>query len=178
MLGLRARATMLCHSLLYSPPFCDGSATGAMNRLIEYVTHHPLLAAAAALLAIVAIVMEIRQQARGSNVIGPADAVRLVNGGALILDVREAKDYEAGHIIDSRHIPSAELANRVDSLKKYKDKPVVVYCDGGFASAAAAKVLRALGFGKVVTLRGGLQAWRQDNLPLVKGTARKEGKGA
>ena len=147
-----------------------------MNRFLEYVTHHPLLAAAAALLTIVAIVMEIRQQARGSNVIGPADAVRLVNGGALVLDVRDAKEYEAGHIIDSRHIPSAELADRAESLKKYKDKPVVVYCDGGFASASAAKILQTLGFGKVVTLRGGLQAWRQDNLPLVKGPAKKEGK--
>jgi rhodanese-related sulfurtransferase len=149
-----------------------------MNRFIEYATHHPLLVAAAALLAIVAIVMEIRQQSRGSNAVGPADAVRLVNGGALILDVRDAKEYEAGHIIDSRHIPSAELANRAESLKKYKDKPVVVYCDGGFASAAAAKILRTLGFGKVVTLRGGVQAWRQDNLPLVKGAAKKEGKNS
>jgi rhodanese-related sulfurtransferase len=149
-----------------------------MNRFLEYTTHHPLLVGAAALLAIVAIVMEIRQQARGSNVVGPSDAVRLVNGGALVLDVRDAKDYEDGHIIDSRHIPSAELANRADTLKKYKDRPVVVYCDGGFASAAAAKILRTLGFGKVVTLRGGLQSWRQDNLPLVKGAAKKEGKNA
>lgn len=147
-----------------------------MNRLLEYTTNHPVLAGAVALVAIVAIVVEIRQQARGSNVIAPSDAVRLVNGGALVLDVRDAKDYEAGHIIDSRHIPAAELANRADSLKKFKDRPVVVYCDGGFASATAAKTLQTLGFGKVVTLRGGLQSWRQDNLPLVKGAAKKEGK--
>ena len=149
-----------------------------MNRFLEYTTHHPVLVAAAALAAIVAIVMEIRQQGRGSNVIAPSDAVRLVNSGALVVDVRDAKDYEAGHIIDSRHIPASELASRADSLKKFKEKPVLVYCDGGFASAAAAKSLRTLGFGKVVTLRGGLQSWRSDNLPLVKGAAKKEGKNA
>jgi rhodanese-related sulfurtransferase len=149
-----------------------------MNRLFEYTANHPFLVAAAAILAVLAIVIEIRQRARGGNLIGPNDAVRLANGGALILDVRDSKDYEAGHIIDARNVPAAELANRAESFKKYKEKPVLVYCESGFASAAAARALRALGFGKVVTLRGGLQNWRQENLPLMKGSARKEGKQA
>lgn len=147
-----------------------------MNRLIEYTTNHPFLVAAAGLLAIVAIVTEIRQRASGSNLIAPNDAVRLLNSGAPVIDVRDAQEYEAGHIIDARHVPAAELSARAESFKKFKDKPVMVYCDGGSASAAAARGLRSLGFDKVVTLRGGLAAWRQDNLPLVKGAARKEGK--
>jgi rhodanese-related sulfurtransferase len=148
-----------------------------MNRFLQYTTHHPFLVAAAAILAIVAIAMEIRQRLRGSDGVAPNDAVRFVNSGALVVDVRDAKDYEAGHIIDARHIPAADMAARADSLKKFKEKPVVVYCDNGSVSAAAANGLRSLGFVKVVTLRGGLQAWRQDNLPVVKG-ARKEGKNA
>jgi rhodanese-related sulfurtransferase len=147
-----------------------------MNRFIEYTTNHPLLVAAAAILAIVAIVIELRQRALGSSSIAPADAVRLVNSGALVVDLRDAKDFEAGHIIEARHVPAAEVATRADSLKKYKDKPVLVYCDNGMASSAGTRALQAQGFAKVVALRGGLQAWRQDNLPLVKGTAKKEGK--
>lgn len=148
-----------------------------MNRFIEYTANHPFLVAAAAILAVLAIVIEIRHRARGSSVITPAEAVQLANGGALVVDVREAKDYEAGHIIDARHIPAAEVGARAESLKKkYKEKPVIVYCESGFASAAAARAFRALGFSKVVTLRGGLQNWRQENLPLVKGAARKDGK--
>ena len=149
-----------------------------MNRLIEYTTHHPFLVAAAVILAVLAIVIEIRQRARGSSAIMPSDAVRLTNSGALLLDVRDAKDYEAGHIIDARHVPAAEVASRAESFKKYKEKPVIVYCDTGFASAGAARALRASGFGKVVTLRGGLSNWRQENLPLVKGVGKKEGKHA
>lgn len=149
-----------------------------MNRFIEYTTHHPLLVATAALLAIVAIVMEIRQRALGSNVVAPSDAVRLVNSGALIVDVRNAQEYEAGHIIDARHIPSADMPARAESLKKFKEKPVLVYCENGAASAAGARALQALGFAKVVALRGGLHAWRQDNLPLVKGGAKKESKNS
>lgn len=147
-----------------------------MNRFFEYTTHHPFLIAAAAILAVLAVVIEIRERAKGSSLIGTADTVRLTNSGALVLDVRDAAEYEAGHIIDARSIPAKEIATRVDTLKKYKEKPVVVCCENGFASASAAKVLKALGFTKVVTLRGGLRSWRQENLPLVKGGSKKDGK--
>ena len=147
-----------------------------MNRFLEYTTNHPFLVAAAAILAVLAVVIEMRQRARGGTSIGNNDAIRLQNSGALLLDVRDAKDYEAGHIIEARNIPAAEVASRVDSLKKFKEKPVIVYCDGGFTSAGAARALRASGFPKVVTLNGGLNSWRQDNLPLVEGAAKKGGK--
>jgi rhodanese-related sulfurtransferase len=147
-----------------------------MNRLFEYTTNHPFLVAAAAILAVLAIVIEIRQRARGSFVVAPADAIRLANSGALILDVRDSAAYEAGHIIEARHVPAAEIGQRAESFKKYKEKPVLVYCENGVASAGAARALRAGGFGKVVTLRGGLGDWRQENLPLVKPATRKSGK--
>lgn len=149
-----------------------------MNRFFEYTTNHPFLVAAAAILAVLAIVIEMRNRARGGGSIGTADAVRLANSGALLLDVRDSKDYEAGHIIEARNIPAVEVASRAESLKKFKEKPVIVYCDGGFTSAGAARTLRAAGFNKVVTLGGGLQSWRQENLPLVKGAARKDAKHA
>jgi rhodanese-related sulfurtransferase len=149
-----------------------------MNRFFEYVVHHPFLVAAAAILAVLAAVIEFRQRARGSSGVAPADAVRLANAGALLLDVRDGPEYEAGHIIEARHLPAAELAAKAETLKKFKEKPVIVYCDSGTASSAAARTLRASGFNKVVTLRGGLQSWRQENLPLVKGAVRKDGKHA
>ncbi len=145
-----------------------------MSRFLEYTTNHPFLIAAAAILAVLAIVIEIRERAKGSSLISPADAVRLTNSGALVLDVRDAAEYEAGHIIDARHVPAKEIADRADSLKKYKEKPVIVCCENGFASANAVKTLKSQGFNKVATLRGGLRTWRQDNLPLVKG--KKDGK--
>jgi rhodanese-related sulfurtransferase len=149
-----------------------------MNRFFEYVVHHPFLVSAAAILAVLAIVIEFRQRARGSSAVAPGEAVRLANAGALLLDVRDSQAYEAGHIIEARNLPAADLAGKLETLKKYKEKPVIVYCENGAASAGAARTLRAAGFNKVVTLRGGLQSWRQENLPLVKGAARKDGKKA
>ena len=145
-----------------------------MSRFFEYTTNHPFLIAAAAILAVLAIVIEIRERAKGSSLIAPGDAVRLANGGALVLAVRDTGEYESGHIIDSRNIPAKEVAERAETLKKYKEKPVIVICENGFASASAVKALRTLGFSKVATLRGGLRTWRQENLPLVKG--KKDGK--
>ena len=147
-----------------------------MNRFFEYTTNHPFLVAAAAILAVLAVVIEMRHRARGSTSIGIPDAVRLQNAGALVVDVRDLQAYEAGHIIDARHIPAAEIASRAESLKKFKEKPVILYCDTGLASAGAARQLRAAGFNKVVTLSGGLTGWRQENLPLVKGPPKKDGK--
>jgi rhodanese-related sulfurtransferase len=141
-----------------------------MQRIVEYTTNHPALVAATVIVAIVTAVIEMRQRARGSAMVSSNDVVQLTNrGGALLLDIRDQAQFESGHIVDSRHIPSAELTTRAETLKKYKEKPVVVYCDNGLASAAAARMLRGLGFSKVATLRGGLQSWKQENLPLVKG---------
>jgi rhodanese-related sulfurtransferase len=141
-----------------------------MQRIVEYTINHPALIAATVVVAIATAVIELRQRARGSALASPNDVVQLTNrGGVLLLDVRDQAQFESGHIIDSRHIPSADLATRADTLKKFKEKPVVVYCDNGVASAAAARTLRSLGFTKVATLRGGLQGWKQENLPLVKG---------
>jgi rhodanese-related sulfurtransferase len=139
-----------------------------MNRFFEFATAHPLLIAAIVLAALVAVVLEIRHRASGSGSVGPTEAVLLANQGALMLDVRNDEQYADGHIIDARHVRGSDLESSADSLKKYKEKAVVVYCDTGGTSAAAARVLRSKGFTRVVNLRGGLQAWKQENMPLVR----------
>ena len=145
-----------------------------MNRFAEFIQHNPLLATLVVALAVAAIVIELRHRKQGSTALGPAEAVRLINGGALVIDVRAADAFAAGHIIDSRHIQQSDLAGQADSLKKFREKPVLVYCDTGTVSAAAARGLKALGFAKAVNLRGGLAAWKQENLPTV---TEKKGSG-
>lgn len=149
-----------------------------MNRFFEYAANHPYLIAATALIALIAIVLEVRHRVRGSTAIGPGDAVQLANQGALLLDVRSDEEFAGGHIIDAKHIRGSDLEASAEALKKYREKPVVVYCESGALSATAARVLKAKGFSKVASIKGGLQAWRQDNLPLVKETkTSKTGKG-
>jgi rhodanese-related sulfurtransferase len=143
-----------------------------MERLLEYVTRHPFLVGGTAALALAVLAYEASRLRSGGQAVGPMDAVRLMNQGALLLDVRSQGEFDAGHILEARHVPQDQLAGSVETLKKYKDKVVIACCESGMRSGAAARLLQAQGFTKVVNLKGGLQAWRAENLPLVKPGAR------
>jgi rhodanese-related sulfurtransferase len=139
-----------------------------MERLLEYVTRHPFLAGGTAVLALAVLAYEASRARSGGQSVGPMDAVRLMNQGAMLLDLRSQAEFDSGHILDSRHVPQDQLGSSVETLRKYKDKVVITCCESGMRSGAAARVLQAQGFTKVVNLKGGLQAWRAENLPLVK----------
>jgi rhodanese-related sulfurtransferase len=147
-----------------------------MSQLLEYTQNHPFLVAATAILAVLAIVFELRHRRSGGASIGAAQAVALLNAGALAVDIRNPEAFNAGHITAARNVSPSELERAQDSLKKYREKPLIVYCDNGMASASAVRMLKSQGFTKVVSLRGGLNGWRQESLPLVKTVGRKEGK--
>jgi rhodanese-related sulfurtransferase len=139
-----------------------------MERLLEYITRHPFLTGGTLALALAVLAYEASRARSGGESVGPMDAVRLINQGAVLVDVRSQAEFDAGHIRDARHLPQEQVAGAAESLKKFKDKVIVACCESGMRSGAAARVLRTQGFGKVVNLRGGLQAWRAENLPLVK----------
>ena len=88
--------------------------------------------------------------------------------GARMLALVRERQFDAGHIRDARHLPQDQVSGAAETLKKYKEKVVIACCESGMRSGAAARVLRNQGFSKVVNLRGGIQAWRAENLPLVK----------
>jgi rhodanese-related sulfurtransferase len=139
-----------------------------MERLLDYITRHPFLAGGTAVLALAVLAYEASRARSGGQSVGPMDAVRLMNQGAVLVDVRSQAEFDSGHILDAKHVPQDQLAGSVETLKKHKDKVVIACCESGMRSGAAARVLQAQGFTKVVNLKGGLQAWRAENLPLVK----------
>ena len=77
----------------------------------------------------------------------------------LILDVRDAAEFAAGHIQGARHIPVAELAGRIKEIEKFKDKPVLVHCQKGMRAKAACSILREQQFSQLHNLQGGLDSW-------------------
>ena len=105
----------------------------------------------------------------GGGTVGTLEATRLMNQPAtLVLDVRDDKDYAAGHLPRARHIPLKELEARSTEIQKFKDKPVIVTCRSGNRSGAAARLLKKLGFSNVFHLKGGLVAWEQASLPVER----------
>lgn len=139
-----------------------------VDRLIEYVSHHPWLAAATAVLAAFIVAYELRAQSQRGVSVSPQEAIRLMNQGALLLDLRPQEQYQAGHLAGARRMAGDEILRAADTLKKHKEKAVVVYDDSGSLGAAAARQLAAQGFTRAFALRGGLAAWRADNLPVTR----------
>jgi rhodanese-related sulfurtransferase len=140
-----------------------------MERLFEYANHHPWLAGALVLVSILVIVYEMRVQSEAKGSVSPQDMVRLMNQGALLIDLRPLEQYSAGHVGGARQMNGEQILKAADTLKKYKEKAVVVYDDTGSLGASAVRQLAAQGFTKAFNLRGGLAAWRTENLPLTRG---------
>jgi rhodanese-related sulfurtransferase len=95
-------------------------------------------------------------------------ATRLYNDDALVLDVREDKEFAAGHIPKAKHIPLGQLAGRIKELDKFKGKPVLVACRSGQRSASACRMLKKAGFETVYNQAGGIIAWERANLPVTQ----------
>jgi rhodanese-related sulfurtransferase len=137
-----------------------------MDQVVEFLTNHAILVGTFAVLLAFFIRNETR---RGGQAISAQQLVELVNkSNALVLDVRDKKEFEAGHIVHAVNIPYAALDSRSDELKKYADRPMVVACKMGQHSGQAGTLLRKKGFADVRRLTGGIAEWRNQNLPVVK----------
>ncbi|MCG8590942.1 MAG: rhodanese-like domain-containing protein [Proteobacteria bacterium] len=90
----------------------------------------------------------------------------------LVLDVRTAAEYEAGHIPGARWIPHSELGARSEELAEFREREIVVYCERGGRAARAVEALRAAGFSQLTPLAGHMTGWRQRGLPLETGPAK------
>jgi rhodanese-related sulfurtransferase len=139
-----------------------------MQRLLEYATNHQGLSALALGAVLAVLVYELRERARSVGAVSPQDTVRLMNQGAALLDVRSAEDYTTGHIRGARSVPLERLADGLEGLKRHKDKPVIVYCERGVSATGATRQLKKQGFSRVFNLRGGLNAWRAEHLPVAR----------
>ena len=94
----------------------------------------------------------------------PAQAAALADGGAVLLDVREPREWQAGHAPRARHIPLSQLPRRAAELPERR--AVVTVCRSGARSARAAATLARDGR-EVSNLAGGMRAWARAGLPVV-----------
>ncbi|ATJ81018.1 rhodanese-like domain-containing protein [Halomonas beimenensis] len=138
-----------------------------IDQLFEFVQNHPLLVGAFVLVLVAWIAYEIRNSSASGVTTG--EATQLVNReDAVVLDIREAGDFKAGHIAGARNIPQSRLEDRMGELEKFKSKPIIVVCKHGQSSGVALAKLTKAGFERVLKLKGGMSQWQADNLPVVK----------
>ncbi len=139
-----------------------------MDRLLDYFTNHPFLAGGLVLMTLVVVAFEMRRHGQGTTAVAPNDAIRMMNDGAVIVDLRAPNQYKDGHIAGARNVPSDQIADGAKALEKLRGKTLIMCCDTGTTAGAAVRTLTRAGFKNVFSLRGGLAAWRHENLPVVK----------
>ena len=102
-----------------------------------------------------------------SDLVTPNEASVLTSDKkAVIVDVREEDEWNAGHIAGAVHIPLKQLETRLPELQQYKDKTIITQCRSGKRSADALEVLKSAGFTNVYSMDGGIMAWSKDGLTM------------
>ncbi len=101
--------------------------------------------------------------------LSPAAAVQLINRQkAIVVDICDATQFAAGHIVGSKNVPFSELEGKLATTVKNKTLPLLLVCQSGAQSAKAVAVAKKLGYEQAQSLGGGLAAWKAANLPVQK----------
>ena len=137
-----------------------------MTGSVDFVRNN-LLLFVVALVSGAMLLWPLFRRTTGGPWVNTAEATHLINReDALVVDVRDAGEYGAGHILGAKNVPLSRLDE--GDLAKRKERPVIVYCDGSERSSKAVSALKKQGFTRVVNLSGGLKAWQQAGLPIEK----------
>ncbi|MBU3620107.1 rhodanese-like domain-containing protein [Polynucleobacter sp. CS-Odin-A6] len=101
--------------------------------------------------------------------LSPTEATIWINRRkAAVLDLRPEEAFKAGHLPGAKHVPSNEIAAKIEKLKLDRKNPLILVCETGVSSRKAIAEVQKLGFAEVGALDGGVQAWQAAALPLVK----------
>ncbi len=131
-----------------------------INFLIEhYYLSIPLLT--------ILVLLILSNAKKGGKKISCQTLISMSNqNSALIIDIRDSESFNAGHITASKNIPQNELTRRINEITNI-DKSIILVCDMGNISPNAGEALKKEGFEDIYLLKGGINQWRMDNLPLV-----------
>jgi rhodanese-related sulfurtransferase len=140
-----------------------------MDVFMEFVRQYWMLWGAFAILMFMVIQAELQDRAGGISFLTPQELTMMMNREKLLLiDTRDDEAFKAGHITQAQHIVDEDtLDQQFKKLQKFKDKPVVIYCQTGRELTKMAAALKEKGFTQVHGLKGGVNAWTEQSLPLV-----------
>lgn len=109
-----------------------------------------------------------RESSKGGPSISYHELTRLVNADeAVVIDLRDDKEYAAGHITGAVHVPGSKLEARLKELETYRERQLILVDKFGQQTSVAGKQLMDAGF-RTAKLKGGMADWQANNLPLIK----------
>lgn len=142
-----------------------------MDQFSQFVSNHWVMCGAFLVVLLAIFYVEARSQGvTGGNRLTPQLVTHAMNREmAVVVDIREPNGFLDGHIISAINIPMSSWDTQAKKLQKFKSKPVIVVDALGQKAQAYATKLKQAGFENVKILAGGINAWRNAKLPLVKG---------
>jgi rhodanese-related sulfurtransferase len=140
------------------------------EELMAFAGRNLVYTVAFVVLTVAIIANELSRFFRGFKALRPAEVTLLINQeNALVVDLRAYADYQKGHIAGAKNVLMNQFDPESKQLAAAKALPIVLVCQNGMTVTAAAKRLKKAGFQRVHILEGGIAAWQQADLPLVKG---------
>ncbi len=133
-----------------------------MERWFEFMGNHPFLFGILAVLIVLFFVFE--GQRNGRKISAQSLGILVKAKNAMLIDLRDAKDFREGHISGSRNIPYSQIASHIEELKS-SERPLVFICNLGQVAGTA---LQQVGHADSYRLDGGISNWKAQGLPLVK----------
>ena len=92
--------------------------------------------------------------------VSPQEVKDLAPGAATLVDVREASEWEQGHIPGAQHVSKSYIEQQIEGIQPDRDAPIVLYCAGGVRSLFAAQTLQQMGYTDVASMKQGFQGWK------------------
>lgn len=146
----------------------------SIHQVLEFLQNHWLLASAFVIVLIVIVIEEVRSKGMGATYLDPQQTVHAINReNALVLDVRDVNAFKNGHMIGAINIPAAEIDQQMSKLNNHKERTIIIVCATGQKGQAVLMKLKAAGFSKLSILKGGLNAWKSADMPVVTGKGAK-----
>ena len=103
------------------------------------------------------LLREARAQIRE---VTPQEVEALPSGAATVVDVREASEWEQGHLPGAHHVSKSYIEQQIEAAAPDRDAPLILYCAGGIRSLFAAQTVADMGYTDVASMSGGFQAWK------------------
>jgi rhodanese-related sulfurtransferase len=139
-----------------------------MQELTTFLSNHMALTYALAIVLVLLMIIEFFRLKRHAFRVNTSQAIQLINREhAVILDIRSPDLFQKGHIIDAQLLTSKEILENPKKIERFKNKPIILVCSTGNESQKVTLSLIKQGY-NVYLLSGGIRAWTEAALPLVK----------
>ena len=139
-----------------------------MQDIAIFMQHHWQLSLGLIIVLFILVILEFIKNKHGAKRLSPQQVIQQMNHqNAMVVDVRNIDAFANGHIVGSTSLPLRELEEKIKKIEKYITQPMIITCSAGLESPRAATILTKKGY-NVFILNGGIKAWQQAGMPLVK----------